>query len=181
MNKILTTVSVIALASLIITGIALTRPVNLKVEPSDIGALVGPDIYHALKVHGAFNWGGKVLATTTTATTDTLLGSVMAEYDYIDTMSNVGALTYTLPATSTMMSLLPDIGSSRKWLFHNATSSAITLTIAKGAGMDLVSLTNADDVIDAGEWAELTCTQIYYRTADNENIMCIVSELANSD
>ncbi len=182
MNKILITVSAIALASMIITGIVILKPVNVKVDLPDKGALVGPDIYHALKVHGAFNYGGKVFATTTVSTSETLSGADLANYDYIDVMSNVGALTYTLPATSTMISLLPDIGSTRRWLFHNATSSAtITLTIAAGAGMDLVSVTNADDVIDPGEWTQVTCTQIYYRSADNENIMCIVDELANSD
>lgn len=181
MNKILVTVSAIALCSMIITGIVILKPVNVKVELPEYGALVGPDVYHALKVHGAFNWGGNALATTTTGTGFTLSGSDMANYGYIDNMTNTAAFTYTLPATSTMISLLPELGSSRKWVFHNATSSAITLTIAKGAGMDLISLTNADDVIDAGEWAELTCTQIYYRSADNENIMCIISELADSD
>lgn len=181
MNKILITVSVIALASMIITGIVILRPVNVKVDMPNVGAMVGPDVYNAIKIHGAFNWGGNVLATTTTGTGFTLNGSDMANYGMIDNMTNTGNFTYTLPATSTMISLLPELGSSRKWVFHNATSSTITLTIATGAGMDLVSLTNADDVIDAGEWAELTCTQIYYRTADNENIVCIISELANSD
>jgi len=166
---------------MIITGIVILKPVNVKVDIPNVGALVGPDIYHAVKIHGAFNWGGNILATTTTGSAATLQGSDMANYGYIDNMTNTTNFTYTLPATSTMISLLPDIGGSRKWLFHNATSSTITLTIAAGAGMDLISVTNADDVIDAGEWAEVTCTQIYYRSADNENIMCIISELANSD
>lgn len=187
MNKILITVSAIALCSMIITGIAILKPVNVKIDTSNVGALVGPDIYHALKVHGAFNYGGKVLATTTAGSianmaTMTLTGSLMADYDYFDVMANVASTTWTLPATSTMVSLLPDIGSTRRWLFHNATSSsAIDFKIIAGTGMDLVSVTANDDIIDPGEWMQLTCTQIYYRTADNENIMCIVDELANSD
>ena len=90
-------------------------------------------------------------------------------------MSNVGALSYALPASSTMMDLLPKIGMSRKWLFHNASSTP-TLTFTAGAGMHLVGVAGAE-VIDEEEWAEVTCTQIYYRDADNENILCIITEL----
>jgi len=180
MNKILIAVSAIAVVALIVTGLAIVRPVNVKVE--NLGAISGPHIYHSLNVHGQFAWGGKNLAVTTSDTAATLSGSDMMNYDYIDLMSNVGAFTYTLPATSTMISILPDIGNSRKWLFHNATSTAAaTLTIAAGAGMDLVGINADADVIDNQEWAELTCTHIYYRTADNTNIMCIVSELTNAD
>ena len=182
MNKILVIIgSAIVVASLILTGLTISRPVNVKVEIPET-QLGGMDIYHAFKVHGAFNWGGNASTTNTVSAAVTISGSDMANYGMFDLMINVAASTYTLPATSTMISLLPDIGSSRKWLFHNATSTgAMVLTIAKGAGMDLVGVGNAADVIDAGEWAELTCTQIYYRTADNENILCIITELENAD
>ena len=186
MNKILIAVSGVAIVALIVTGIAIARPINIKVElPGEnieqFGS-VGFDVYHSLNVHGAFNWGGKSFATTTTSTAETIAGSDLVNYDYWDVMSNKGALSYTLPATSTMISILPDVGNTRRWLFHNATSSSgITLTLVKGTGMDLIAVTNADDVIDPGEWTQLTCTHIYYRSADNEDIMCIVDELANAD
>lgn len=143
---------------------------------------VGYNIYNGITVHGQLTWGDTALATTTTATSDTILGATLLNYGIIDVMSNTGSLSYTLPATTTMMSLLPDVGLSRKWLFHNATSSAsITLTIKAPTGMDLVGVSTAADVLAPGDWAELTCSQIYYRTADNENIMCIVTKLLNAD
>ena len=70
------------------------------------------------------------------------------------------------------MQLLKGTGAKREWLIHNATSSSgITLTLVAGAGMDLIAVTTDNDVIDPGEWTRLTCTQIPYRSADNENIV----------
>lgn len=140
-------------------------------------AMASPEVYSYMKVHGTFGYKLPVLATTTTDTSDTLTGSDMVTYGMFDVMSNVGALSYALPATSTMMSILGEVGMTRSWLFHNATSSSgITLTFTAGAGMHLVGVAGAE-VIDPEEWAELTCTNIYYRDADNENILCIITEL----
>ncbi len=187
MNKTLgITALIIAIAAVVTTGFVITKSVNVKVDMPEVqfGAMATPDVMSALRVHNTFMYGGKVLATTTTATAGIVQYTDLNNYDYIDMLNmNTSAtpnFTYTLPATSTMISILPDIGSTRRWLIHNASSSP-TLTIATGAGMDLVSVTNADDVIDGGEWSELTCTHIYYRGADNENIECIISELANAD
>lgn len=153
-----------------------------KIIEKQIGAVVGPEIYSDLLIHGSITSGNGVLATSTTGSAVTLGRGDLANYNYIDMISNTGNLAITLPATSTMINLLPDIGSTRSWLIHNATTtSATTLTITAGAGMDLVSVTANDDVIDGGEWSQLTCTRIYYRAADNEDVMCIVDELANSD
>ena len=147
-----------------------------------LGAATGPDIYSYLRVHGPFSYGTGLCATSTTVTTYTVVGGDLADYHMIDLMVNTGATTFTLPATSTMLSLLPDPGMSREWIFHNASSSTgITLTLVAGTGMDLVAVTANDDLIDPGEWTRLTCSQIYYRAADNENIMCIVDELTNAD
>lgn len=150
---------------------------DMSVDELVLGGAVPYDINHQLRVRDWFSWGGDALATTTDGSAATLGGADMLNYGMIDLMASTSAHTYTLPATSTMMSLLPKIGSSRKWLFHNATStSGITLTFTAGAGMHLVGVAGAE-VIDAEEWAELTCTQIYYRNADNENILCIITEL----
>ena len=161
------------------TGQFLANNLASQIDVGDlsenIGAVASPDVYSYMKVHGNFWWGASVLATTTTSTTETIAGIDLLNYGYWDVMSNVGNLTYTLPATSTMISILPDIGMSRKWLIHNASSTP-TLTIAAGAGMDIVGVAGAE-VIDGTEWAELTCTHIYYRDATNENIICIITEL----
>jgi hypothetical protein len=154
----------------------------LPSEESNFGAVSGPDVYSDVSIYGSLTYGnGEYYATTTSGESFTISAQTLRDYNYIDVMNIKENLAYTLPATSTMMEILPGIGSTRKWLFHNATSSARTLTLIKGAGMDLVAVTANDDVIDAGEWTQVTCTQIYYRAADDENIMCIVDELANAD
>ena len=151
-------------------------------EELSFGALPGPDIYSDVTIHGTFTYGKEALATSTTATAYTMVEKDLQPYSMIDLMLNIGTTTFTLPATSTMIRLLPDLGSTREWVFHNATSSAFTpLTLAAGAGMDLVAVTVNDDVIDPGEWTRLNCTRIYYRSADNQNIMCIVDELTDAD
>lgn len=156
---------------------------QLAPEEISIGGFPGGDIYNPLNVNSTFSYGGGAyIATSTETSTYTVVQADLQPYSYIDLMVNLAATTFTLPATSTMDVLLPYIGATREWLIHNATSSSgITLTLAAGGGMDLVAVTANDDVIDPGEWTRLTCTRIYYRSDDNENIMCIVDELANAD
>ena len=151
--------------------------------PGKLGAVSGPDLYNNLNVNGNLTTGGGTgIATSTTAATYTFVKKDLEPYSMIDLMENTGAASFTLPATSTMMDMLRGVGASRTWLIHNATSSSgITLTLVAGAGMDLVAVTANDDVIDPGEYTQLTCIQIPYRSADNENIVCIVDELANAD
>lgn len=160
-------------------------------QPSDVntdvnyGAVSSGDIYQDVNIRGTLTYGGgSYSATTTAAATYTLVAKDLQKYAYLDIMNNTpdSDLTFTLPATSTMISLLPEIGSTRQWLIQNATSTgAHTLTLVKGAGMDLVAVTANDDVIDPGEWTRLTCTQIAYRAVNDENIVCIVDELLNAD
>ncbi len=153
--------------------------------PADsvVGAISGPEHFNYLNVHGTFTYGdGTAIATSTKVSTYTFVEKDLAPYSLIDLMENTGAASFTLPATSTMMQLLKGTGASRQWLIHNATStSGISLTLVAGAGMDLIAVTANDDVIDPGEYTRLTCSQIPYRDADNENIVCIVDELANAD
>jgi len=162
-----------------VAGVIIGEKLASEIDAGEVSlsAMSSPEVYSYMRVHGNFWWGATNFATTTTSTTETIAAGDLMDYGYWDVMSNVGSLTYTLPATSTMMSILPEVGSSRTWLFHNATTTAATtLTIAAGAGMDIVGVAGAE-VIDGTEWAELTCTQIYYRAATNENIICIMTEL----
>jgi len=153
--------------------------------PGDIslGAVSGPDIYNDVNVYGSLTYGSSdYVATSTSGQSFTLTFKDLNNYTYIDVMNNKETLTYTLPATSTMMNILPEVGSTRTWFFHNATSTAgKTLTLSAGAGMDLVSASTTAETLDAGDWAKLTCTQIYYRAADNQNIMCNVEKLVDAD
>jgi len=120
---------------------------------------------------------GGILATSTTATAGTLTEAEMLTYNYIAFTANTGNTALTLPATSTMTTLLPNAGDMREWIFENATTTAATtLTITAGAGIDLQGVSNATDVLDGTEWAELRCIR-----KTNTDVMCIVSELEDAD
>lgn len=174
----------VVIVAVLVLGVTFPRG-NTVVERvvEQLGAFSGPDIFSNLNVNGTLTTGGGTgIATSSTVATYTFVQKDLEPYSLIDIMQNTGAASWTLPATSTMMNMLKGVGASRTWLLHNATSSTgITLTLVTGAGMDLVAVTANDDVIDPGEYTQLTCTQIPYRDADNENIVCIVDELANAD
>jgi len=148
----------------------------------ELGAASSPVIPFDTSIYGSLTYGvGDYIATSSSGAASTLAFSDLST-SFISFTSNVSAYTFTMPATSTMFGFLPHIGATRKWLIHNATTTAATtLTIAKGAGMDIVSVTTDDDLIDGGEFTQVTCTRIPYLAANNEEVMCIVDELANSD
>jgi len=145
-------------------------------QEESFGSLVGPNIYSDVRIHGTFSSGRGILSLATSTGTTVLTGAQLLNNSVLELTVNTGATaTFTLPATSTLPGLL-DAGATRKWLIHNATSSTMALTIGAGAGMDLIGVTTNDDVIDATEYSELTCTA----QADTD-LTCIVSELLHVD
>src|SRR3989344_2087518 len=99
-------------------------------------------------------------------------------YLYI-TASGAGqeVIALTLPATSTMTTLLPSVGDYREWLIDASDlAAATTTTITAGTGIDMIAVTNAEDVIDGAEYSELRC----WRKSDTD-VACVTSELINSD
>lgn len=86
-------------------------------------------------------------------------------------------IALTLPATSTMKTLIPTAGDMREWMIDaSALSAATTTTITLGTGVNLIAVTANDDVIDGAEFARLTC----WREEDTD-VSCIVSELLVAD
>lgn len=83
----------------------------------------------------------------------------------------------TLPATSTMTTLIPDTGDFREWIIDaSALSAATTTTVTAGTGVDLLGVTTADDVIDGVEFARLSCWR-----KENRDVACVTSELLRAD
>ena len=86
-------------------------------------------------------------------------------------------IALTLPATSTMTTLLASVGDTREWLIDASDlAAATTTTITKGTGVDMIAVTTAEDVIDGGEYSELRC----WRKSDTD-VACITSELVDAD
>lgn len=125
-----------------------------------------------------FTQGGGVLTVSTTSASYTLTAAQMAEYNVIEIAStaNPNQFTLTLPATSTLSTVIPNPGDFREWFIDNKHAAATTTTIAAGTGIDLVAVTANDDVIDGQEKSRLSC----YRKA-NDDVACIVSELLAAD
>lgn len=170
-----------------------TRPDNITVSPAPVvvdsgersyGAIAGPDVYGYFNVHGPltsqeFTQGGGVLSFTATSTqsTRTLTQAELLVNNVINIVSTSSpALTLTLPATSTMTTLLTNAGDMREWFIDNQHLAATTTTIAAGAGIDLIAVTADDDVIDGQEVSRLTCVR-----KANTDVYCIVSELLKAD
>ncbi len=128
-----------------------------------------------------FTQGGGILdladanGGTYTLTQAELLGSSVLKF----TAGGAGqaVIALTLPASSTLTSLLPNAGDMREWIYDaSALAVATTTTITAGTGVDLIGVTTNDDVIDGLEFARLTC----WRQTDTD-VSCITSELLHVD
>ena len=141
----------------------------------------GASDFSTLTVDLLATGAGAYSATTTGENTYTFVEDDLLLFGYLD-LDYTGAadITYTMPATSTMMDLLPSIGSTRTWTIHNASTTGV-LTLAAGAGMNLLGIDTNVDTIAADGWATLECTQSVYATAANENIACLMAEYLVAD
>jgi len=146
------------------------------------GASAGPVVFgHQFFLEG-FTSGGNVLATSTSGTATTLSEKDLDNSKMFQMNPLTASFTYTLPATSTLSSILPSVGDTRTWVFMNATSSTgITLTLAKGAGWDLTGVdANVDVIAGAAAGSEvymgLNCTR-----KPNRDIVCMITENVAAD
>lgn len=108
-----------------------------RVVEKTVGAFPSPTIYEALELLGGTTFG-KVNSTSTLATSYTLLARDVVGFDTVVITPNVGDITLTLPASSTMPHFVPKVGQRVKQCWVNATTtSGIDITFAAGTGIDL--------------------------------------------
>lgn len=132
---------------------------------------------------GIFTSGGGCTASSTTVAAETWTEAFMLSsncFTYSGTAA-AAAITITLPATSTMTTLLPSAGDSRTWFYDpDAYAAATTTTFAAGAGVILYEVGDGDatNVIIAGgtSAAKLDCTRLA-----NTDVACIVTEISDAD
>lgn len=130
---------------------------------------------------GGFTWGGGATTLTDadggtyTLTEAEMLGASV--FEFAAGGAGQETITLTLPATSTMTTLIPDAGDCREWLYDaSALVAATTTTITAGTGHDVIAVSTANDVIDGAEWAEIkSCRQ------SDGDVTTIVSELLHAD
>lgn len=129
-------------------------------------------------VKGLTQGGGVVtIAQTSAAVTLTEANLLAGDVITFTASTTQGALTATLPATSTMTTLLPNAGDYRTWVIENPfTAAATTTTIAAGAGIDLQEPDGQNVVIGIDNYAWLTC----FREASTD-VVCRVDETIPAD
>lgn len=86
-------------------------------------------------------------------------------------------IALTMPATSTMTSLIPNAGECRSWTYSAANlAAATTTTITAGTGHNILAYTTNDDVIDGLERAQITMC----RTSSTD-VDTYTTEILNAD
>ena len=125
-----------------------------------------------LDTNGGFVEGGQLTISTTSATY-TLTQAEMQDVKVIsiaDTES--AAQTFTLPATSTMTTMIPTAGDAQSWIIDNLhTAAATTSTFAAGTGIDIDGLGANDDVINGAVSGMLVCWRLV-----STDVRCSVRE-----
>jgi len=145
----------------------------------ELGAAAGTRHYFPERFYAGF--GGAVLATSTSGTATTLREHDLVDNSVIQITPNVASFTYTLPATSTLTTLLKNVGDTQSWIFKNATTTAATtLTLAKGNGWDLIGYDADVDVIAGAAvgsevYLKADCTRILTIT-NEKDIVCFLTK-----
>lgn len=113
-----------------------------------------------------FTQGNGVFATSSGS--GTLTEAILLENNVIDYNQSIVSATLTLPATSTMTTLIPNAGDFRQWVIRSATTtSSQSFTVAAGAGMDLQEPDGQNVVIGTTNFAWITM----YRKSDGDVIV----------
>lgn len=183
----------VALALTVLYGVNALREANVLGASTSRTTVSNPWTFSGAVIHSAlltatgatrvqeFTQGGGICTLTdANGGTYTLTQAEMAACNILHIPAQGVAqevIALTLPATSTLTTLLPTIGDYREWLIDASDlAAATTTTVTAAAGIDLLAVTNAEDIIDGGESSELRC----WRKWDTD-IACITSELINSD
>ena len=134
---------VLLASALIAGGVAFfVAPKATEDTGVSVGSGSGQEHYNHESFLAAITRGGR-FATSTDDTTATALGSDFKDIARYDFTPNVGSITLTLPATSTMSDFVPRVGDTRDVFLCNATTTAATpFTLAAGTGMNLVQSTS---------------------------------------
>lgn len=123
-----------------------------------------------------FTAGGTVFASSTSNTSETFVEEDLRSHSYIELTPNTGNTTYTLMASTSWTNIIPNAGDHRRWLIENATTSAITATIAAGTGIDLQKPDGQNVIIGQNNFAFMDC----WRRSDTD-IVCVVDETIPAD
>lgn len=131
-------------------------------------------------VDGFTQGGGVVTLTDANGGTYTLTQAELLSGNYLSFAAGgagQAVIALTLPASSTLTTLIPNAGDCREYIYDaSALAAATTTTITAGTGIDLIAYTTNDDVIDGAEFAEIR----FCRQADSD-VTVFTTEMLNAD
>lgn len=103
--------------------------------------------------------GGAI--STTTPASMTLSVNDLSTTTYISMLPTVGAITVTMPASTTFSSFLTNAGDSKEFVIHNSTTTAAqSITIAGGTGTLLNNASSSAKVLPTSS-ADIRLTKKY--------------------
>lgn len=124
---------------------------------------------------GTLTQGG---GRTASSTSNLIATSTASDFDvenYISFTPNGGSVTLKLPASSTLASMIPKAGDSRRVILENATTTAeidITLSVLGVSGMTIYNATSSL-AVKPGKFATLD----FYRKSNSDII--VIFDLTN--
>lgn len=138
-----------------------TVTVTERIIEKPVGAVPGPDYYNKITLFSGVDFSS-TFATTSTGAGTLSIGDIKERTTILST--NAGALTLTLPASTTMNSFLPKAGDRASLVIVNqgttlltlaggtgtllqTASSTKTVNIGGSATLDIVRKTNSDFVV----------------------------------
>ena len=150
-------------------------------EEVNLGAFPGGDIYNRVNMHSGYQSGGDVHATTTTGSSFTLTSTELGgDITFINWNAGLNTTLTTMATTSSGFYFMgiPNAGDKRSYYLYSATSTtAATITIAAGTGVDLQKNEDtADLAINGLDVAKLT----FIRKPDTD-VMLIMEEWVVGD
>lgn len=146
---------------------------------TSLGAFPGPNIYQEVYFHkGVQEFTQGAGSVNIASGAQTLTQAQLQDNSMLVAAASTtaAAFTWTLPATSTLTTLLPDAGDSRMWLFSNENAAATTTTIAAGTGIILLEPDGQNVVVAGGNRAKIECWR-----DDSTDVYCNVDELIDAD
>jgi len=148
-----------------------------QLQPQEqLGAVSGPDVYQWMNFHAGYQSGGSSYATTSTATTYTLVAKdIPTGTTWLNWKPNINTTVTLMATTSVNIAALdiPDIGDTRTiYLYNASTTVASTITLAAGTGIDLQKNEDTGNLATAGtSVAELT-----FIRKPNKDVMVILDQ-----
>ena len=171
--------NVIAVIAIVVAGIALIYGGEGETRVINVGTSRDTTQFTNPIVADQFTEGGEFTTITPITGAYTLTQAQMNKaIGFTFTASTtMPAFTLTLPATSTMTTLLANSGDTRTWIVENPfTAAATTTTIAAGTGVDLQEPDGQNVVIGINNYAYITCSRL-----PSTDVVCRVDETIPAD